>query len=144
MIGLDFAFGFPAWFAGELGAREIEDVWRHAATEGERWLRDCAPPFWGRPGCGRPALPSHFRLSELALKGPKSVFQVGGAGAVGTGSIRGMPLLLRLREAGFAIWPFHEGSPRVVEIYPRAFLRHLRHSSAAARAAVPRGVLPRR
>jgi len=143
VIGLDFAFGFPAWFAGELGAHDIEDVWRRAASEGERWLRDCAPPFWGRPGRGRPSLPAHFRLSELAIQGPKSVFQVGGAGAVGTGSIRGMPLLLRLREAGFAVWPFHDGWPRVVEIYPRAFLRHVLRPSAPARAAYLEVYYPR-
>ena len=36
---------------------------------------------------------------------PKSTFQIGGAGAVGTGSLRGMPHLLTLREAGCAVWP---------------------------------------
>ena len=51
---------------------------------------------------------------------PKSVFQVGGAGSVGTGSIRGMPALLRLRQGGFAIWPFDEANGSyVMEIYPR-------------------------
>jgi hypothetical protein len=57
--------------------------------------------------------------SEDAVR-PKSVFQIGGAGAVGTGSIRGMPHLLTLARNGFGIWPFSEGWPRVVEIYPRA------------------------
>jgi hypothetical protein len=48
------------------------------------------------------------------------VFQIGGAGAVGTGSIRGMPHLLTLTENGFTVWPFaRPGWPRVVEIYPR-------------------------
>lgn len=37
---------------------------------------------------------------------PTSGFQIGGAGAVGTGAVRGMPMLARLRAAGFAIWPF--------------------------------------
>ena len=41
-------------------------------------------------------------------------------GAVGTGSIRGMPHLARLRTEGFSIWPFHEARPPLVlEIYPR-------------------------
>ena len=54
----------------------------------------------------------------------KSVFQVGGAGAVGTGSIRGMPSLLALARHGFSVWPFQEPAwPRVVEIYPRALVR---------------------
>jgi hypothetical protein len=52
------------------------------------------------------------------------VFQIGGSGAVGTGSVRGMPQLLALRAAGFAVWPFDSPRlPRVplaIEIYPRA------------------------
>ena len=51
---------------------------------------------------------------------PKSVFQIGGAGAVGTGSIRGMPHLAALRRGGFSVWPFDPPVPPcVVEIYPR-------------------------
>src|SRR5204863_8258146 len=43
------------------------------------------------------------------------------AGAVGTGSVRGMPHLLTLAEAGFSIWPFDApGARSVLEIYPRA------------------------
>jgi hypothetical protein len=65
---------------------------------------------------------------------PKSVFQIGGAGAVGTGSIRGMVALHALREAGFAIWPFDD--PRdatVAEIYPRLFTGPVVKSSANRR-----------
>jgi hypothetical protein len=41
-------------------------------------------------------------------------------GAVGTGSLRGWPVLRRLREAGFAVWPFDPPRlPAVVEIFPR-------------------------
>lgn len=51
---------------------------------------------------------------------PKSVFQIGGAGAVGTGSLRGMEHLATLAAADCSIWPFDPpGWPRVVEIYPR-------------------------
>lgn len=52
----------------------------------------------------------------------KSVFQLAGPGAVGVGSLRGMPYLLALAErSNFGIWPFDElGWPRIVEIYPRA------------------------
>ena len=65
---------------------------------------------------------------------PKSVFQIGGAGAVGTGSLRGMPILKRLREAGFAVWPFDEARfPLVVEIYPRVLTGPVRKGSADGR-----------
>jgi hypothetical protein len=81
----------------------------------------------------------HFRRTELAVKrkfAVKSVFQIGGAGAVGTGSIRGMPLLHRLRSAGASVWPFDApGWPRVVEIYPRLLTGPVVKSSAAARDA---------
>jgi len=70
-------------------------------------------------------LSAHFRRTDIgegrSLGGQaKSVFQIGGAGAVGTGSLRGMPHLTCLRNAGFSIWPFDPpGRPLVVEIYPR-------------------------
>ena len=50
---------------------------------------------------------------------PKSVFQIAGPGAVGPGSLRGMPRLARLRDAGCAVWPFDAASAQtVVEVYP--------------------------
>jgi hypothetical protein len=68
---------------------------------------------------------------------PKSVFQVGGAGAVGTGSLRGMPLLHRLNAVGATIWPFTEGGwPLVMEIYPRLLTGAVRKSHANARQAL--------
>jgi hypothetical protein len=67
--------------------------------------------------------------------GPKSVFQIGGAGSVGTASLRGMPVLKRLREAGFAIWPFDQARlPMVVEMYTRLNTGPVRKSNAEARA----------
>ncbi|GIU89371.1 MAG: hypothetical protein KatS3mg010_0470 [Acidimicrobiia bacterium] len=49
----------------------------------------------------------------------KSVFQCVGAGQVGPGSVRGMPLLAVLAERGFAIWPFDSAGTRTaIEIYP--------------------------
>lgn len=126
IIGLDFAFSFPMWFVRRRGVRSVEDMWEVAAEQGEEWLATCPWPFWGRKGhpCP-PNLPDKFRRTESevpSIKGiqPKSVFQVGGAGAVGTGSLRGMPILKRLREAGFCVWPFDAPGPRtVVEIWPR-------------------------
>ena len=121
VVGLDFAFGFPAWFTRELGLSSAPALWAHVGERGEHWLQTCESPFWGRPGVRRPELPDHFRQTDLDNAPAKSVFQIGGAGAVGTGSIRGMPYLQVLREAGFAIWPFDAPTRSlVVEIYPRA------------------------
>ena len=130
VVGLDFQFAFPSWFTEQQGATSIEELWDLVEERGEEWLRDCPHPFWGRPGKTRPDLVGHLRLTEQRAprqKGvsPKSVFQIGGAGAVGTGSIRGIPHLATLRgaelpEGRFSIWPFHEvRTPLVIEIYPR-------------------------
>lgn len=137
-IGLDFAFSLPMWFLHALGIESGVHLWRTVAELGENWLRACEPPWWGRPRRPRPPDVEQFRQTELALRArglyPKSVFQVGGAGAVGTGSLRGMPLLLRLHEARASIWPFDPpGWPVVVEIYPRLLTGPVVKSSAFAR-----------
>ncbi len=126
LVGLDFAFGFPAWFAAERGWRTIDQVWRAACDEGERWLSECASPFWGRVGKRRTHDPAHgLRRTErhwAAAGQPKSTLQLGGAGSVGTGTVRGMPLLQALRREGWSIWPFDSpGTHTAVEIYPRLF-----------------------
>lgn len=143
VCGLDFAFSFPSWFLAERGLRSAPELWELAAREGERWLDECPPPFWGRPARLRPpaddARPA-FRETEsnrLPVAGiaPKSVFQVGGAGSVGTGTIRGLPQLARLRAAGFAIDPFDEPrAPLAYEIYPRYLTGAVNKSSRTARA----------
>jgi NTP pyrophosphatase (non-canonical NTP hydrolase) len=139
VVGLDFAFAFPRWFSESHAINSIEGLWQLVASEGETWLSKCPDPFWGRPGVSKPALESHFRETEAAVAEhmkaqPKSVFQIGGAGAVGTGSIRGMPELLRLRNAGFSIWPFDAPRrPLVVEIYPRLLTGPIVKSNADAR-----------
>ena len=136
VVGLDFAFSFPSWFAEGEGATSIKEVWDLVAKKGEDWLSNCQPPFWGKLGSTKPTDCELFRCTEKRARkrkdvNPKSVFQIGGAGAVGTGSIRGMPYLAKLAEAGFSIWPFHGAQPRapsdaeprqtplVIEIYPR-------------------------
>lgn len=146
VVGLDFQFAFPSWFTGRQGATSIEELWDLVEERGEQWLRDCSHPFWGRPGKPKPDLTRHLRLTEQRApkqKGvsPKSIFQIGGAGAVGTGSIRGMPHLARLREAAlpegrFSIWPFHRVQiPLVIEIYPRLLTGAVNKSDHAARVS---------
>jgi hypothetical protein len=140
VVGLDFAFSFPCWFCREHSVCNAAQMWQLVDGQGERWLRECSWPFWGRPGKQRPALDAHFRRTEVRIGAansikPKSTFQIGGAGAVGTGSIRGMPFLPRLRNEGFAIWPFDDPRERmVVEIYPRSLTGPVVKSSEAARA----------
>jgi hypothetical protein len=140
VVGLDFAFAFPAWFAREHGCSDARSLWELVARAGEGWLATSPAPFWGKPGRKRPEhAGSRWRRTEsdaLPQRGvqPKSVFQIGGAGAVGTGSVRGMPFLGALADAGFSIWPFDAARlPLVVEIYPRYLTGPVTKSSAAAR-----------
>ncbi len=140
VVGLDFAFSFPYGFLEKRAHKRIETVWDEAARLGEQWLAHCPFPFWGKPGRKKPRLGERLhRRTELAIaaesgRRPLSVFQIGGAGAVGVGSIRGMPLLSRLEDAGFSIWPFHEPRlPLVVEIWPRLFMGGLSKSNPEER-----------
>ncbi len=168
VVGFDFSFSYPEWFLQELGIGSAPEFWRVVAEgQGERWLHeDCEDGrFWGRAGSRRHGKkPEEFcgehahrmlRRAETALKvraemtdplqiariagiAPKSVFQIGGAGAVGTASLRGMPGLLVLRAAGFRIWPFDAPSlkrPMVVEIYTRLMTGAVNKSSEVARTA---------
>jgi hypothetical protein len=145
-IGLDFAVGVPAWYAREgLGCDTAPEVWARLDAEREALLA-CARPFWGRPGVPRwpelAAPATAYRRTERALMAshgvrPKSVFQVGGAGAVGTGTLRGMGALLALRAAGVAIWPWDApGEVTAGEIYPRLATGAVTKRDAAARTAL--------
>ena len=150
VVGLDFAFSYPAWFLRELGSMNVVDFWKLLTQRGETWLSSCSPPFWGRPR--QPCPPGHRaetwrgdrqteRASESRL--PSSPFQIGGAGAVGTGSLRGIPQLLTLREAGFSIWPFDPlRLPLVMEIYPRSFTGPVCKSSRSERERFLRTSFP--
>lgn len=141
-----------------------------AAGQGERWLaRECAEiardeRFWGAPHkrpaqfCGE-GLARSMRATDMdnkitpkllegdprraaKVKGitPKSPFQIGGSGSVGTGSLRAMPFLLRLRKAGFRVWPFETSTlgskkpaPLLVEMYTRLLTGAVAKSNEAAR-----------
>ena len=169
VVGFDFTFSYPAWFLRELGIGSAPEFWRLVADgQGEKWLhRECEDArFWGQVGLNRSGKkPAEFcgehahrmlRRAETLLKvkaeitdplaaariagiAPKSVFQIGGAGAVGTASLRGMSGLLVLHAAGFRIWPYDEPelgrAPLVVEIYTRLMTGAVNKSSEAARTA---------
>jgi hypothetical protein len=137
---------------------------------GERWLareregiaRD--ERFWGKPHkrpaqfCGA-GMRRMYRFADYdnkiaqALEGgdaaraakmrgitPKSPFQIGGSGSVGTGSLRAMTMLEQLHKAGFRVWPL-EGSaigaktpkPLLVEMYTRLMTGAVAKSNAEAR-----------
>ena len=145
VAGLDFSFSYPAWFLRELGCGDAPALWAHVAAHGEQWLRAPHPHFWGRRrGSGQPAghrlAPGWLgyrgceRAAAQGTRLPLSSFQIGGAGAVGTGTLRGMPMLARLRAAGWSVWPFDPPRlPMLVEIYPRLLTGPVVKSSAAAR-----------
>ena len=125
VAGLDFSFSLPAWFCHRQGWRSGPEVWAAMGEGGDALLAGERPPFWGRRAGRPPELASPQRALRRTeredVPGTKSTFQIGGAGAVGTGSIRGMALLPRLRAGGFAVWPFDPAGPRtVLEIYPGA------------------------
>ncbi len=166
VVGFDFCFGFPEWFVtGEMGCGTGPEFWEMVAREhGERWLErgHGDQRFWGKPH-KRPAefsgerihrmlratdidckLIAHISEAERVarVKGitPKSVFQIGGSGSVGTASLRGMAILLELRSAGFRVWPFDRPElageaprPMVVEMYSRLNTGPVHKSNAGAR-----------
>jgi hypothetical protein len=148
VVGLDFAFSLPAWALAELGAEDAPALWARAEAEGDRWLDGCVPPFWGRHGVRRPGGREELRRTERevrAVRGivPKSPLQIAGAGHVGTASVRGMPVLRRLRAAGFHVWPFDPPAfPLVVEIYPRVLTGAVNKSGFAERCEYLRTNFP--
>lgn len=120
------------------GLAGLGDVWAAMAIDGEHLLDAYEPPFWGRPDKPNPhALDRSSRRTEREdAKSAKSVFQIGGAGAVGTGSVRGMAHRRTLARHGFSIWPFGPMRwPRVIEIYPRALTGPVNKSSWSQRHA---------
>jgi hypothetical protein len=45
VVGLDFAFSFPAWWCEEQGWSSGEDVWAAMGHQGKRLLEACEDPF---------------------------------------------------------------------------------------------------
>lgn len=141
VVGIDFAFSLPMSYFEAMKVTSAPELWRQLAGGlAEELLRRCEPPFWGKPGKRRPpGSCDGLRLTDREINvggiSPKSVFQIGGAGAVGTGSLRGMPILHRLREAGFAVWPFAPiAEHTIVEIYPRLLTGPVNKSDPDKRA----------
>lgn len=165
VVGFDFCFSYPAWFVrDELGCASAPAFWDRVTDQhGERWLSQPTPDsrFWGRPH-KRPAefsgellhrmlratdidckivsvIPEAERAARVKGITPKSVFQIGGSGSVGTASLRGMPVLKQLREAGFSVWSFDPpalgfGRPMVVEMYSRLNTGAVHKSNPKARS----------
>jgi hypothetical protein len=150
VIGLDFSFGVPRWYAEQEGWHTGRDVWRaFTSARADAVLTAPSFPFWGRGAeRSRPAglrddgpMPP-LRETERRLSGrsrPFSVFQLVGAGSVGAASLRGMATLHALAEAGAYIWPFDDdpgGAVSVVaEVWPRLAAPQVNKSHAEARIA---------
>jgi len=165
VVGVDFCFSYPAWFVEEQGAHSAAEFWEIVTARSEHWLsHECEDArFWGRAGkhrdgkkprefCGD-GCDRMFRLADLACKvrgrildpteaekvkgiAPKSPFQIGGAGAVGTGTLRGIPVLAGWRKAGLSVWPFDiPRLPILVEIYPRLLTGAVKKGRLEDRAA---------
>ena len=153
LIGADFAFGYPAGFAQALAGRaEALAVWEwlaariedDAANRNNRFevaagINRALPgvgPFWFRPkALDLPDLPlrgsarrNHglpdLRAVDVRAPGAQSVWKLGGAGAVGSQALTGLPVLWRLRAAHpgkVAVWPCEDwrAAPVVLaEVYP--------------------------
>ena len=136
----------------------------------EQWLaRECDAiardeRFWGKPHkrpaqfCGAgyrrqfrfadydnkiaQALPGGDEQRAAKMRGitPKSPFQIGGSGSVGTGSLRAMSMLERLHEQGFRVWPLEDAAldgedprPLLVEMYTRLMTGAVAKSNEDAR-----------
>lgn len=150
MVGFDFPFGYPQGFAQAVAgtddplalwdwfAARIED----APNANNRF--DVAGainlalggngPFWGnglkRDVDGLPRTKAGYqnpfaerRKAESLAKGAFAVWQLSGAGAVGSQALMGLPVLARLRQRfdnDLAVWPFQplDAGIALVEVWP--------------------------
>ena len=165
LAGFDFAFGYPAGFGQSLtGTDDPFAIWDWFETRvedapntnnrfdlaGEINTRfPGTGPFWGN-GLRRdiPDLPrkglareghgmTEKRAAEQQAKGAFPVWQLSGAGAVGSQVIMGLPMLARLRKAfgqDIAVWPFEPLTTPIamVEIWPSLIAK-------AVTATIPAG-----
>ena len=133
-------------------ARECDDIARDERFWGKPHKR---PPQFCGPGYRRmfrfadydnkiaQALPGGDAERAAKMRGitPKSPFQIGGSGSVGTGSLRAMQMLERLHESGFRVWPLERSAlnaktpkPLLVEMYTRLMTGAVAKSNPEARS----------
>jgi hypothetical protein len=150
LVGLDFPMGYPAGLAGRLTggksarglhawiAAQIKDGPDNAnnrfdvAADINRVLGG-AGPFWGCPKARPRAHLSPLKAVDFAALGlaekrqveqdnppAKSVWQLLGAGSVGSQALLGIPVVHRLATTfGAAVWPFDPPADlTLAEVYP--------------------------
>ena len=147
LLGFDFALGYPTGFAQALtGQTTPRAIWAYLAqhiTDGpdnannrfavaaqiNAHLRSQGP-FWGRPATAEnsrlsptkpPATFSERRAVETLVPSAQSVWKLYTAGAIGSQSLMGLPLIHRLsKRPNTAVWPFDPPTAQLViaEIYP--------------------------
>lgn len=162
-VGFDFAFGFPEGFtAAVTGHDDPLAIWgwleAHIMDSPQANNRfevaglinarfDGIGPFWGNasatdidalPRKGRDRTCRAFaerRQVETRIKGAFPVWQLAGAGAVGSQTLMGLPVLERLRRrfAGkISVWPFEllETPVAFVEIWPSLYANEVTANAA--------------
>lgn len=161
LIGFDFPMGYPAGLARRLTGQDsaralhgwLADRITDGADNGNNRFEVAAAvnrqlggpgPFWGRPKTrpldDLPALKtvdyhslglSEKRRVEVENPPAKPVWQLLGAGSVGSQALLGIPVVHRLAAAsGAAIWPFD--APRdltLAEVYPSLLASAVRQSA---------------
>ena len=166
LAGFDFAFGYPAGFGRALTRSDdpfaiwqwITDRIEDSPNANNRFdvagqinaQFDGIGPFWGnglkrdiahlpRKGLARHAhgMPEKRRAEDDA-KGAFPVWQLSGAGAVGSQVLMGLPTLTRLRDAflpDIAVWPFEplDKPIAIVEIWPSLISKAVSATQPAGR-----------
>ena len=150
LAGFDFPFGYPAGFAAAVtGSAEPFELWdwfearvddsptanNRFALAGEINRRFGGQgPFWGNASRtdveGLPRTKAAYqnpfperRAAEDQARGAFPLWQLAGAGAVGSQAIMGLPVLNRLRRRfapEVAVWPFEplDAAVALVEVWP--------------------------
>ncbi len=150
MVGFDFPFGYPRGFARAVAGTDdplalwdwLADRIEDAPKANNRF--DVAGainltlggngPFWGnglkREIDGLPRTKAGYenpfaqrRQAEERARGAFSVWQLSGAGSVGSQALMGLPVLARLRQqfgGDLAVWPFQplDAGIALVEVWP--------------------------
>ena len=167
LVGFDFPFGYPAGVAEHVSGRaDARSMWdwladrvedqpnnanrRYEAAAEINRAYDGVGPCWGRPATwDHPDVPTHAtarqgtnhpperRIAEGRQTNTKTVWQLAGAGAVGSQVLLGLPALKQLAahprlKGRIAFWPFDTGleAPEaacvIAEIYPSLLSKAIR------------------